>query len=259
MNLIRSALTPLRSSILCLLVALLALGGEQALSEEATLAVASNFQPAMEELQTIFERSTGHRLKVSYGATGQFYAQIELGAPYHMFLSADAVRPALLSSQSQTVSQPPRTYAIGKLALWSPDAASLTAATLAQSDFRFLAIANADLAPYGAAGREVIDLLDMADVLQKRIVQGNNVGQAFVFVQTGNAELGFVALSQILSLPEPERGAHWLPPPELYTPIRQDAVLLERGALNDAATDFFAFLFSDEARRVIERAGYAVP
>ena len=259
MNLNRSTLTPLRSALLCLFAVLLTLGAEQAQSEEATLAVASNFRPAMEELQTLFERDTGHRLKISYGATGQFHAQIELGAPFHLFLSADSVRPRLLSHKGQTASEPPRTYAIGKLALWSPDLPQLTAETLKHGDFRFLAIANADLAPYGTAGREVIDRLELADVLKDRIVQGNNVGQAFVFVQTGNAELGFVALSQILSLPTHERGTHWLPPPEFYTPIRQDAVLLERGTQNQAARDFFAFLFSEKARAVIERSGYAVP
>ncbi len=227
-------------------------------AETAHVAVAANFRPAMETLEVAFERESGHDLQVSYGATGQFFAQIQHGAPYAVFLAADAERPHLLA-EMQTNRIEARTYAIGQLALWSPHTEALAADALRGSGLRFVAVANAELAPYGAAAEAVIAALELEEALAGKLVRGSNVAQAFVFVQTGNAELGFVALSQILSLPEGKRGAYWLPPPELYPTIRQDAVLLDHGHGNEAAVAFFQFLFSDQARSIIENAGYELP
>jgi len=245
---------PLRVLLfLPLFVCLMGTLGGEARAETANVAVASNFRPAMEVLRSAFERETEHELNVSYGATGQFYAQIQLGAPFDVFLAADAERPALLTSSQA------RTYAIGLLAVWSPRLETLHSEALVGPDVRFVAMANAALAPYGAAAREAMARLNLTEALAPKLIQGNNVGQAFVFVQTGNAEIGFVALSQILSLPEDKRGAFGLVPETLYTPIRQDAVLLERGAGNIAAIDFFSFLYSDKARDIIARTGYKLP
>ena len=227
-------------------------------AETAHVAVAANFRPAMDTLEAVFEIETGHDLQVSYGATGQFFSQIQHGAPYDVFLAADGERPHLLA-EIQANGAEARTYAIGQLALWSPLTEALGADALRGSGLRFLAVANAQLAPYGAAAEAVIAALGLGEALEGKLVRGSNVAQAFVFVQTGNAELGFVALSQILSLPEGKRGTYWLPPPELYPTIRQDAVLLDHGQDNAAAIAFFRFLFSDQARSIIENAGYELP
>ncbi|MEO9969982.1 MAG: molybdate ABC transporter substrate-binding protein [Hyphomonadaceae bacterium] len=221
----------------------------------ATLAVASNFRPAMEHLKAEFEQETGYTLSVSYGATGQFFAQIQSGAPFDVFLAADTLRPSLL----QGIGTTPRTYAIGQLALWSPVKEPVSSNTLNAPDIRHIAMANPDLAPYGTAALDVINHLGIRDDVTNKLVRGENVGQAFVFAQTGNADLGFVALSQILALPENERGAYWLPSSIDYAPIRQDALLLDRGRENAAATSFFDFLYGERAREIIANSGYKLP
>lgn len=244
------------SRLLGLLVYLFSLG--LAWAESANVAVAANFKPAMEPLVAAFGRDTGHDLQVSYGSTGQFFAQIRHGAPFDLFLAADTERPQRLSETYSDLPAP-RPYAIGRLALWAPRRDTVDASALEEADLRFVAIANEDLAPYGAAAVGVLRSLEVQEPLEGKIVRGSNVAQAFVFAQTGNADLGFVALSQILSLLPRERGAFWLPPHELYRPVRQDALLLESGVENTAATAFFEFLFSDEARAIIEDAGYDLP
>ncbi len=238
--------------VLCII----AYGSAQA--ETANVAVASNFRPAMERLEAKFEAETTHDLSVSYGATGQIFAQVRHGAPYDVVLAADAERPALLVTGSASP-LPAQTYALGRLALWSPRLGSVDAASLSPSELRFLAIANESLAPYGLAAIDVLRSLGLLEPFETKLVRGSNVAQAFVFVQTGNAELGFVALSQILSLPKDRQGAYWLVPSEHYQPIRQDAVLLERGKDNPAAHAFFTFLFSEPARAIIKDAGYDLP
>lgn len=228
----------------------------QSAPHKAAVAVASNFRPAMEILEAEFERESGYSVEVSYGATGQFYAQIQLGAPFDLFLAADASRPALLNQAGE---QTPRTYAIGQLALWAGDMDAVSSEALSAPELRHVAVANDELAPYGKAALEVIGKLGMMDRLEEKLVRGENVGQAFVFVQTGNADLGFVAYSQILTLPDGEHGAYWLPPQALYPPIRQDAILLARGNENPAATGFFDYLYSDRAREIIAKSGYILP
>ena len=230
-----------------------------AAAEEAMIAVAANFRSVLDELEPAFEAETGHELTISSGSTGKIYAQIVNGAPYDVFLSADRVRPARLEEGGFTIDGSRFTYAAGRLALWEPGASETGPERLARNDFRRIALANPDLAPYGCAARQVLISLGQDEATRKKRVLGENVAQAFSFVRTRNVEIGFVALSQILSLPDVGRGAYWTPPEHLYDPIYQDAVLLARGESNAAARAFMKFLKSENARAIIERAGYAIP
>ncbi len=230
-----------------------------AAAAEATIAVAANFRSVLDQLEPAFEAETGHDLVVASGSTGKFYAQIVNGAPFDVFLSADRERPIRLEAAGTAITGSRFTYAVGRLAVWAPKETEIGAEHLARNDFRRIALANPDLAPYGAAAQDVIVALDLDEATAKKRVLGENVAQAFSFVRTGNAEVGFVALSQILTLPVSERGAYWAPPGDHYSPINQDAVLLAHGAENPAAYAFLEFLKSEEARAIIEQAGYSVP
>ena len=215
----------------------------------------------MDELVPMFEQQSGHRLTVTTGSTGNLYAQITAGAPFQILLSADAGTPQRLEGEGGAVAGTRFTYAIGRLALWSSDGDRIGEdgrAALAAADLRHIAIANPDLAPYGLAAREALQNLGLWDSLQDKIVMGENIGQAHSLVATGNAQLGLVALSAVLSPRAATRGSHWIVPQELYTPIRQDAILLAAGADSEAARAFLDFLKSPEARQVIERYGYAI-
>jgi molybdate transport system substrate-binding protein len=194
---------------------------------------------------------------ISDGSSGKLAAQIANGAPFEAFLSADVERPAKLEAEQKVVAGTRFVYAVGKLALWSarPDLVK-GEATLRDGDFRHLAIANPDLAPYGAAARDVLQRLQLWDALQPKLVRGEDIGQAFHFVSTGNAELGFVALSQIAGN---DAGSRWLVPQDRYAPIEQQAVLLPPGRDDPAARAFLQFLKSDAARALIEGAGYGAP
>lgn len=225
----------------------------------ARLAVATNFKPVMEGLRTDFETETDYRIEVSTGATGTLYAQIVNGAPYDVFLSADEAAPEKLESDGLGMAGTRRPYALGQLILWSPGDQIVTQDHLFAPDLRTLALANADLAPYGRAARQVLSALGLENQIQDKLVLGLSVGQAFAFTKTGNAELGFVALSQVLSLPAEARGQYWQVPENLYRPIWQDAILLRNGADNEAAQAFLKFLQSDRARNRIVAAGYDVP
>jgi len=243
---------------LALLVCFLA---PSACAEDALIAVATNFSEVMERLESDFEQAGDHTLTVTTGSTGKLYAQIRHGAPFDMLLAADQHRPKLLEAESQAVAGSRFTYAIGRLTLWSPDAERVSvdgSATLRVGSFRKLAMANPDLAPYGASARETLTALGLFDALQPRMVMGENVGQAHALVATGNADLGFVALSYVLSPRNKQRGSRWDVPQGLYAPIRQDVVLLKRGAGNAAARAFVDFLKTDEARAVIENFGYGI-
>lgn len=226
-----------------------------AAAAEVRVAVAGNFVPAMEALEAAFEAETGHEVTLAAGSTGKLYAQIVHGAPFDVFLAADEDRPARLEAGGMTVPGSRFTYAVGRIVLWAPDGAA-NEERLKAGDFRRLAVANPSLAPYGAAAMQVIGAVGVEEALAPKLVLGEDVGQAFAFVRTGNAELGFVALSQILALPEEERGGWWTPAQALYTPVRQDAALLRRGAENEAATAFLDFLRSAAGRAVLERYGY---
>ena len=223
------------------------------------VAVAANFRPAMVALEADFEARSGEDILVVYGSTGKLYAQIEQGAPFDLFLSADADRPMRLAEGGRTAGAP-WTYAIGRLVMWSPGASD----TLSPDQLRLggdgkISIANPDLAPYGAAAMETLRALDLDEVPLDRLVLGENVGQAFAFVATRNAEFGFVSWSLVLQRPEEARGAVWMVPSDLHAPIRQQAVILAGAATEPAAFAFAAYLQGDAAGTIIERHGYGRP
>lgn len=233
--------------------------GSAASAETASVAVARNFEPALRALAEQFQDETGHRLKISSGSTGKLYAQIVNGAPFDVFLAADQARPAALESTALAVQNSRFTYALGRLVLWHPDGDRLSADTLRAEGLNTLSMANPDLAPYGAASQKLLSDLIENKAFSARIVLGEDVGQAFAFVRTGNAEMGFVAKSQVLSLPDDRRGAFWEPDPALYPPIYQDAILLRGGAENEAATAFLAFLGEPGTQERLRELGYELP
>lgn len=253
----------LRISIIASAVIVLAAISSPAVlrAEEALVAVATNFAEAMERLESEFERQSEHEVTVVSGSTGKLYAQIKNGAPFDVFLAADEERPRLLENEGLAVKDSRFTYAVGRLVLWSPEADRIAAdgaETLRQGSFRKLAMANPALAPYGAAARQTLEALELYQHLSDRIVLGENIGQAHAMVATGNAELGLLALSYVMSPRNQLTGGRWLVPQHLHVPIRQDAALLARGATNPAAVAFVLWLHGDDARTVIERFGYAV-
>ena len=228
-----------------------------------TIAVAANFTRAIEEIGAGFEAKTGDKVKFSFGATGQLFAQISNGAPFDAFFSADTKTP--LQAVKDGLAQPGSyfIYARGKLVLWSPDLPVKEQAEqiLRSASYTHLAIANPKVAPYGGAALEVLNKLGATQQNQTRMVYGNSLAQAFQFVSTGNAELGFVALSQILEPGSPAKGhgQTWMPPQDLYTPIDQAAIILKHTTHLKAAQEFMAYLRSPAGQQVIERYGYEVP
>ena len=235
---------------------MLAAGGASA--GNVTVAVAANAAEAVEAVAAEFERESGHRVTVTVGSTGKLYAQILHGAPFDVFLAADQERPRLLVEQGLGVESSRRTYAIGRLVLWSPDAAvAVDDAVLKGGAFRRLALANPDLAPYGAAARETLRELGLWESLRPKIVAGENVGQAFAMAASGNAELAFVPLASVLSPRNGREGSYWEVPARLHTPIRQDAVLLDRASDNPTARAFHRFLGSPRALEIVESFGFA--
>ncbi|HMA12404.1 MAG TPA: molybdate ABC transporter substrate-binding protein [Steroidobacteraceae bacterium] len=227
-----------------------------AYADQAQVAVASNFAAPMKILATQFQRATGHMLVLSTGATGKFYAQIKNGAPFDVLLAADDEVPARLEREGAGNGR--FTYAIGRLVLWSPQSGLIdgTSAVLTQNRFRRLAVANPKLAPYGAAAGEVLARLGLADAVHGKLVIGENIAQTYQFVASGNADLGFVALSQVMQDDNSASGSAWIVPNDLHAPIRQDAVLLNHGANNAAARALLDYLKSPPARAVIKRYGY---
>ena len=224
---------------------------------EINVAVAANFTEAAKEIAAAFERKTGNKVLLSFGSSGQFYTQITQDAPFQVFLSADQERPEKAVAEGLAVPDSRFTYAVGKLVLWSRDPKVVTGPdTLKQGAFSKIAIANPTAAPYGAAAIETMKALSVHDTLQPKIVQGNNIAQTFQFIDTGNAELGFVALSQVVDRSE---GSRWPVSANLYAPIKQDAVLLKKGAGNEAAKAFLAFLKGPEAAAVEAKFGYGTP
>lgn len=223
---------------------------------QVQVAVAANFTAPAKEIAAAFKDKTGDDAALSFGASGQFYAQIQQGAPFQVFLSADADRPKAAVDAGLAVAGSRFTYAIGKLVLWSKSLdVSKGDEALKAGAFAKLAIANPKSAPYGAAAVETMTKLGVYEAIQPKIVQGNSIAQAFEFVDTGNAELGFVALSQLANV---TAGSRWLAPQTLYAPIRQDAVLLKTGADDQTAKAFLAFLKGPEARAIIEKYGYGL-
>jgi molybdate transport system substrate-binding protein len=243
------------------LAALLALAAAVSVdAAEVQVAVAANFARPMKVLAADFENATGHKAVLSSGSTGKFYAQIHSGAPFDVFLAADDETPARLDKESATVPGSRFTYATGRLVLWSarPDLVDEKGEVLKSGQFAHIALAAPKLAPYGAAAVETMTRLGVLARLEPKFVQGESIGQAFGFVATGNAELGFVALSQVWEKGKLKSGSAWIVPAELHGPIRQDAVLLARGKDNAAAVALMAFLKSDAAKAVIRSFGYGV-
>ena len=224
------------------------------------IAVAANFVDVAEELALRFEARRGVPVRITSGSTGQLYAQIVHGAPYAVFLAADRERPARLVDEGLAVAATRFTYARGRLALWSSAAdAEVGEEALRAARMTRLAIANPDVAPYGAAAREVLVALGVDEQLRPRLVVGQSIAQAHAMVATGNAEMGFVALSSLRRPELPRTGRAWIVPADLHAPIDQDAVLLARAADDPVARDFLAFLRGPDARSVIEDFGYGVP
>jgi len=232
-----------------------------AAADEVHVAVAANFAAPMEKIAVEFVRDTGHKALVSSGGTGKLYAQIKNGAPFEVFLSADEATPAKLEQEGLGAAGTRFSYAIGRLALWSPKPGYVDpqGKILKKGDFRHLSIANPKLAPYGRAAQEILEKQGMWRPLQSRLVFGENIAQTHQFVSSGNAELGFVALSQIGQDSAEHPGSFWLVPQALYAPIRQDAVLLARGKGKTAAEQLLKYLKSDKAAAIIKRYGYDLP
>lgn len=237
-----------------------ALGLLQSLSMagEATIAVAANFTGPMELIKPAFEKATGHTLTVAYGTVGKFYAQIRNGAPFDVLVSSDQAVPINLEKDGLALPETRFTYAIGKLMLWSskPGLVDNKGEVLKRGDFRHLAVANPRVAVYGAAAVQVMEKMGVRQALEAKWVFGENITQAYQFVATGNADLGFVALSQIYKDGKYADGSYWAVPTELYPQIRQDAVLLARGKDNAAAEALLGFLKGSFAKQVIQSHGY---
>ena len=229
-------------------------------AEVVQIAVAANFTAPARALAEVFARTTGHEAKLSFGATGAFYTQIKNGAPFDVLLAADDERPARLEKEGDTVAGSRFTYATGQLVLWSakPGFVDDQGAVLKGGHFGKIAIANPKNAPYGAAAVEAMEKLGLAATLQPKLVTGESIGQTFNFIATGNAELGFVALAQVLDGGKLKSGSMWVVPAQYHAPIIQDAVILKRAANNPAAKAWMELLKTPQSKELIRSYGYAV-
>ena len=229
-----------------------------AFADEVQVAVAANFTAPMKVIAAQFEQETGHKVLASYGATGKFYAQIQNGAPFDILLAADDETPAKLDKENATVPTSRFTYAIGKLVLWSAKAGLVDAKgdVLKSGKFDHIAVANPKLAPYGLAAQETLQKLNLFTPLQPKFVTGDNIGQTYQFVASAAAPLGFVAMSQVYEDNKLKSGSAWVVPSTMYSPIRQDAVVLTKGANKAAVTAFIGYLKGDKAKAVIRSYGY---
>lgn len=241
-----------------LLLALLTLMPAIARADEVPVAVAANFAAPLKQLAADFEKDTGHKLVAAFGSTGKFYTQIKSGAPFEVLLAADDETPARLEKEGDGVAGSRFTYAVGRLVLWSRQAGYVDdqGDVLKKNAFGHLALPNPKLAPYGAAALELLKALGVHDAVQPKLVVAENLTQVQQFVATGNAELGFVALSQVLKEGKIAEGSGWIVPQKFYTPIRQDAVLLAKGKGKPAAEALLAYLKGDKAKAVIRGYGY---
>ena len=230
-------------------------------AELIQIAVASNFILPAQEIAKQFENETGNKVKISSGSSGKFFAQIINGAPFHVLLSADADTPTKLVKQGFAVEHSQRTYAVGKLVLWSsrPDLITDGETVLTNKRFNKIAIANPELAPYGRAAVETLVQSGQYQLLKSKIVWGENIAQTHQFVLSGNAELGFVSASQIMRDGKVTQGSAWLVPESMHAPILQDAVLLSKAIDSVAAQQFLNYLSSDRARSIIQQFGYGTP
>ena len=229
-------------------------------ADEVNVAVAANFTAPMNIIATDFERDTGHKAKLAFGSTGRFYAQIKNGAPFQVLFSADDETPAKLAQEGLAEPASRFTYAIGSLVLWSakPGLVDANGAVLKSGKFNKLAIANPKTAPYGRAAIETLTKLGLLSIVEPKFVQGENIAQTFQFAQTGNADLAFVALSQVMKDGKVTEGSAWQIPADMHEPIRQDAILLNSGRGNPAAEALLKYLKTDKVKTVIRSFGYGV-
>lgn len=234
------------------------LGTNLSLAAEVSVAVAANFTAPMKIIAQHFERDTGHKAVLSFGGTGQFYAQIKNGAPFSVLLAADTLTPAKIEKEGLGVPDTKFTYAIGQLVLWSkkPGLVDDQGEILKTGNFTKIAIANPKLAPYGSAAIEVLNRLGIMSQIRPKIVEGSNIAQTYQFVFSENASLGFVALSQVYEDGKLKQGSGWIVPNSMYSPIRQDAILLNPGRDNPAAIALLSYLQSEAAKAVIRKFGY---
>jgi molybdate transport system substrate-binding protein len=240
--------------------AALALAAVPVRADQASVAVAANFTAPARQIAAELEKASGHRIQLSFGATGMFYTQIRNGAPFDAFLAADEETPARLVREGAALAASRFTYASGRLVLWSARRGFVDAGgeVLKKTGFRHLAIANPKLAPYGAAAIDALAALGLLDAVRPKLVRGENIAQAYQFVATGNAELGFIALSQVMKDGTIAAGSAWIVPDALHRPIRQDAVLLNRGKGKAAAEAWLEYLKGERARSIMTSYGYRV-
>lgn len=243
------------------LIATTVLLSVNARAEKALIAVASNFSAPMQRIVTEFEKQTPHRIHSTFGSSGKMYAQIMHGAPFDAFFSADQVRPQLLETNNKTLPASRITYAIGRIALWSrqPVKGLENAEIVKLGRYNKLALANPTLAPYGLAAKQTLEYIQLEKLSQPKWVRGENIGQTYQFVHTGNADIGFVALSQIIGEggeSHIKSGSAWVVPAHYHQPILQDAVLLSHGEKNSAAIEFMAFMQSETAYAILNEFGY---
>lgn len=246
------------SSRLSLAAVVATLAINPAFADEVQVAVAANFTAPIQAIAKDFEADTGHKLVAAYGATGQFYTQIKNGAPFEVFLAADDTTPAKLEQEGGIVKGSRFTYAVGTLALWSAKDGYVDdkGEVLKKNAYQHLSIANPKAAPYGLAATQTLARLGLTEATQAKIVEGQNITQAYQFISTGNAELGFVALSQIYKDGKVTSGSAWIVPANLYEPIKQDAVILNKGKDNAAAKALVEYLKGPKAAAVIKSYGY---
>ncbi len=228
-----------------------------AFAEQVLVAVAANFVPPFREIALEFEKSTGHRLQVAGGSSGNFYSQIKNGAPFDVFFSADMERPKLLEDEGLGIKGTRFTYAIGRLVLWSPNESLIKGEeTLRSKQYKRLAMASPKTAPYGMAAMQAMQKLEIWDSVQAQVVMGESLGQTMGFIESGNAQLGFIALSQVLDPKIKGKGGRWDVPNNLHEPIKQDVIMLTRAKDNQAAKALMEFIGSPQAKKIIERYGY---
>ena len=239
----------------------LLLVGQTSWAASVLVAVAANFSKPMTEIAAEFEKATGHSAKLSFGSSGKFVSQLENGGPFEVLLSADEKSPQKLEQSGLTVPDSQFTYALGKLVLWSakPGYVDNQGKILTTGGFKHLALADPKLAPYGLAAMEVLKKIGLMEKLQPLFVQGENIAQTYQFISTANAELGFVALSQVIENGKIATGSGWIIPGDYYAPIRQGAVLMKKGAENPAAPALLDYLKSAPALAIIEKYGYDLP
>lgn len=225
---------------------------------ELKVAVASNFVNVLKEIAVEFQKDAGHQLAITPGATGKFYAQINNGAPFDVFLSADDETPRKLAQEGKAIASSQVTYAIGRLALWSPNPEMVdkNADILKTDKFKFIAIANAKVAPYGQAAVQTMQKLGVLTKIEPRIVQGESIAQTYQFVSTGNAQLGFVALSQILENGKIKAGSAWIVPEEMHEQLKQDAVVLQSCKHMSACQALMEYLKSEKVKKIMASYGY---